>query len=134
MTHTELRDSLLERYPESQLLLKTGEDKAALLAAFPSLPDDYLQFLCEVGSGTIGKGRYAVYSEPLEPSEVFDQPTADGLREVVLIGDDFAGGHEAFSFGSPVAAFGSVDSTSGRFEPGPEDATFSSFIKRFFAD
>ena len=69
----------------------------------------------------------------MEPSFVFDQVTADGLRDVVLIGDDFAGGQEAFQFRNEGTIFGSIDSLSGRFEP-DDDGTFSHFIERWFVE
>jgi hypothetical protein len=133
MTHKELRKYLLDHYPESRLQLMTDERKSALLAEYPKLPSDYLQFLCEVGFGAIGYGRYSVYGGPAEPSFVFDQVTADRLRYVVLIGDDFAGGQEAFQFRSEGTIFGSIDSLSGRFEP-DGDVTFSNFIERWFVE
>lgn len=133
MTLNELRKYLVDQYPESTLQLMTEERKAALLVEYPKLPRDYVQFLCEVGFGTIGHGRYSVYGAPVEPSFVFDQVTADGLRDVVLIGDDFAGGQEALLFGNEGAVFGSIDSLSGRFEP-DDDGTFSHFIERWFVE
>ena len=131
MTHNYLRKYLVDRYPESTLQLMTDDRKTALLAEYPKLPSDYVQFLCEVGFGAIGDGRYSVYGGPVEPSFVFDQVTADGLRDVVLIGDDFAGGQEAFQFQNEGTIFGSIDSLSGRFEP-DGDGTFSNFIERWF--
>lgn len=133
MTHNELREFLANHYPESTLQLMTGEQSASLLSEFPNLPSDYVQFLSEVGFGTIGDSRYSVYSGPVKPSFVFDQVTADGLLNVVLIGDDFAGGQEALRFEDAGAVFGSVDSLSGRFEPSSDD-TFSSFITHWFVE
>jgi hypothetical protein len=131
MTHDELRKHLLEHYPESKLQLLPEERRAALVAKYPMLPGNYVQFLCEVGFGTIGDSRYSVYGGAIDPSEVFDRSTAEGLHDVVLIGDDFAGGQEAFRLRPPVTAFGSVD-TNGCFEPDTENPTFSSFIKSWF--
>lgn len=133
MTHNELRKYLVDHYPESTLQLITDERKAALLADYPKLPSDYVQFLCEVGFGAIGDARYSIYGGPVEPSFVFDQFTADGLRDVVLIGDDLAGGQEAFQFRNEGTIFGSVDSLSGCFEP-DDDGTFSKFIERWFVE
>lgn len=130
MNLAELRLHLLENYPESQLELLSEDMKHALLARHPELPADYIQFLCEVGWGTIGDGRYSVYSAPIAPSFVFDPVTAKSLENVVLIGDDFAGGQEAFCFGKMGVVFGSVDGLDGRFEP--TDETFSAFIQRWF--
>lgn len=108
----------------------TEEKRGTLVARHPELPADYIRFLCEVGWGTIGDGRYSVYSAPVEPSFVFDPVTAEILNSVVLVGDDFAGGQEAFRFEMKGVVFGSVDSLDGRFEPAGE--TFSEFIQRWF--
>lgn len=130
MTHAELRRYLLANYPKSRLELLTEEKRGTLVARHPELPSDYIQFLREVGWGTIGDGRYSVYSAPVEPSFVFDPVTAESLDSVVLVGDDFAGGQEAFRFEMNGVVFGSVDSLDGRFEPASE--TFSEFIQRWF--
>jgi hypothetical protein len=130
MTHAELRRYLLANYPESRLELLTEEKKSTLVARHPELPADYIQFLREVGWGTIGNGRYSVYSAPVEPSFVFDPVTVESLDNLVLIGDDFAGGQEAFRFEKKGVVFGSVDSLGGRFEPASE--TFTEFIQRWF--
>ena len=132
MTHNELREHLVGHYPESTLKLMTDDQRTALLNEFPGLPSDYVQFLSEVGSGTIGDSRYSIYGGPMEPSFIFDQITAAGLQDVVLIGDDFAGGHEAIRFEDSGAVFGTVDSLDGRFEP-DEGETFTSFIVSWFA-
>ncbi|SFE22402.1 hypothetical protein [Paracidovorax konjaci] len=130
MTHAELRQYLLAHYPESRLELLTEDERGTLVARHPELPADYIQFLREVGWGTIGDGRYSVYRAPVEPSFVFDPVTAESLGNVVLIGDDFAGGQEAFRFERKSVAFGSVDSLDGRF--GLVGETFSEFIQRWF--
>ena len=130
MTHAELRRYLLANYPESRLELLTEEKGDALLARYPGLPADYIRFLREVGSGTIGDGSYSIYGAPIEPSFVFDPVTAERLDNVLLIGDDFAGGQEALRFEGKGVVFGSVDSLDGHFGPGSE--TFSEFIQRWF--
>jgi hypothetical protein len=134
MTRNELHKYLLEHHPESKLRLMSGDSAAALVAKYPMLPSDYVAFLCEVGSGTVGDSRYSVYGGPMDPSEVFDRETADGLSDVVLIGDDFAGGHEAYRFEASAAVFGNVDSASGHFEPHAKDSTFSGFIESWFVE
>lgn len=131
MTHAELRRYLLKNYPKSRLELLTKEKRDALLVRHPKLPEDYVEFLCEVGWGTIGDGQYSVYSAPAELSFIYDPVTAESLGDVVLIGDDFAGGQEALRFGEEGAIFGSVDSLHGRFEPS-DGETFSKFIQSWF--
>lgn len=131
MTHAELRIYLLKNYPSSRLELLTKEKGDALLVRHPKLPEDYVKFLYEVGWGTIGDGQYSVYSAPAEPSFIYDPVTAESLGDLVLIGDDFAGGQEAIRFEEEGAVFGSVDSLDGRFEPSGTE-TFSKFIQSWF--
>jgi len=130
MNHAELRRYLLANYPDSRLELLTDDKRKTLLARHPELPSDYIQFLSEVGWGTIGNGRYSIYSAPIEPSFIFDPVTAKSLDKVVLVGDDFAGGQEALRLERNGFVFGSVDSLDGRFEPSGD--TFSEFIQNWF--
>jgi hypothetical protein len=131
MTYDELRTYLLKHYPESKLQLLPEERRVALVAKHPMLPGSYVQFLCEVGFGTIGDSLYSVYGGAMDPSDVIDRSTAEDLHDVVLIGDDFAGGQEAFHLQPPSAVFGSID-INGHFEPDTENPTFSDFIKGWF--
>lgn len=63
---------------------------ARLRAAHPGLPPGYLDFVGNVGFGELGEASFMLYGGLLAPDEVFGD-TPDGLRDVLLFGDDFAG-------------------------------------------
>ena len=63
---------------------------AALRAAHPSLPDDYLAYLAAIGFGSLGDSSFMIYSGPISTEDVYGQ-VPEGMQDVVLIGDDFAG-------------------------------------------
>jgi len=75
-----------------------------------------LEFLRFIGAGCIGDSRYAIYHGPVEPDFIFDQETAQGLGNVVLLGDDFAGTHEAYLWSDGIAISGSIDASHPKFE------------------
>lgn len=91
-----IRAKLLEKFPKSRLTQLSAEEKEKLIASYPGLPDSYWNFLTEIGWGSIGDGNYSVYSCPFEPEEIFGEEGAKELPDVLLVGDDFSGGHEAF--------------------------------------
>jgi hypothetical protein len=53
------------------------------------------EFFTQFGFGRIGDSAYMIY-DLLSPTEIWDAETAAPLDGVVLIGDDFAGTHEAY--------------------------------------
>lgn len=60
----------------------------ALLAAYPALPLDYIEYLRNVGWGETTSGRM-IYSGPVAPQEVY--PDLLDRSDIVLLGDDFQG-------------------------------------------
>jgi hypothetical protein len=58
---------------------------------FPALPDDYIEFLTDVGTGSFGDSMYALYSGPVPPDDIYDEQTASKMGSLLLFGDDFAG-------------------------------------------
>jgi hypothetical protein len=62
----------------------------SLRREFPELPVPYSNFLLNVGAGGI-RGRFQVYESPMDPDEVYDPETAEGLEGVILFGDDYRG-------------------------------------------
>jgi hypothetical protein len=124
MTPQQLRDHILKTYPKSRLNLLGADQRNSILAQTPWLPWVYLSFLEQVGSGVIGDARYSIYQGPVEPDFIFDEETARSLGKVVLIGDDFAGTHEAFAWSEEVAHFGYVDSSRPKFEAHTQGGLF----------
>ena len=62
-----------------------------LRSKYSFLPDEYAQYLAEVGWGEVAG--FMFYSGPVELQDIFDEETAEASARVILIGDDMAGGH-----------------------------------------
>ena len=101
-----------------------------LTGQFPDVPAHLIDFFSQIGCGSIGDSMYMIYGL-IEPEEIFDKETAAGLQGVVLIGDDFAGHHEAYDRRSRWT-FGSVRSGGG-FQRHVKYRTFIDFIEEWFA-
>ena len=72
--------------------------KARLLQeSFPSIPDDYLAFLEEIGAGDIGNSAFMLYDGLVEPHEVFGDRA--GMEGILLFGDDYHGYCAGFDSG-----------------------------------
>ena len=63
----------------------------SIRAQYPSVPEDYLDYLREVGYGDVGGGSYMIYSGLLQSDEIYDPETAEDLSRVAFFGDDFGG-------------------------------------------
>jgi hypothetical protein len=121
-----LRDAILASHPKSRLKPMTANAMKRLLAEHPKMPAHLRDFFAKVGCGSIGDSQYMIY--PLiEPSDVFDPETAAGLEGVVLVGDDFAGTHEAYDTRGRSWRFGSIGS-GGKFRPCDKPKDFVAFI------
>ncbi|WP_046173469.1 hypothetical protein [Domibacillus indicus] len=57
----------------------------------PGMPQDYLDFLEEVGYGSVGDGCFMFYGGLLEAEELFDTEENPELDGVLLLGDNFSG-------------------------------------------
>lgn len=95
-------------------------------ARYPGLPDDYLDFLVEVGSGDLGE--FQLYSGPVPAPEMYPSGTG-ALAEVLLVGDDFQGYCFGFDRASgfrlvEVSPCGEVDATV--------ESAFGTFVRAIF--
>jgi hypothetical protein len=73
-------------------LTPVSASKLALLRElYPEAPEDYLDFLSELGFGLLGAGAYMIYEGLLTPDEIYDPETADALGNILLFGDDLQG-------------------------------------------
>lgn len=70
--------------------------RARVMRDYPDLPEDYLDFLTQVGCGSIGNSQYMVYGGPMTPSEIWDEAKAATLKDVVLVGDDLGFGFDGY--------------------------------------
>lgn len=58
---------------------------------YPGLPEEYLKFLEQVGSGEIGEAVYVIYNGVLVADEIYDETTAKDLNSILIFGDDMQG-------------------------------------------
>lgn len=59
---------------------------------FPGIPEDYLDYLTEVGWGDFRESQYMVYSGLVNPDDIFDPVAVSKLtKKVLCFGDNFSG-------------------------------------------
>ena len=126
-----LRDALLTRHPESKLDPLTPAQMKRLLSRHPKMPAHLRDFFRQVGCGCIGDSCYSIYP-PIDPSEIFDRKTAAGLKGVVLVGDDFAGTHDAYDTRGRWWRFGQVGD-GGTFQPSNKPKNLVALVSEWFA-
>lgn len=126
----DLKLRLIERFPDSKLQLATASSVASLEALYPDIPDDYVRFLLEVGYGSIGQCRFMIYSGPVKPRDIYDEETAESLKGLLLIGDDFSGYCVGYATESGWT-IGEVNQ-NGVFRPLRNISSFSKFVENRF--
>jgi hypothetical protein len=82
-------DDLLGRTELARLKPCSTEEITAIAKRHPSIPDEYTDFLAEIGTGDIGPGTFMLYSGLVEPKELLGS-ALEGPR-VLAFGDDFKG-------------------------------------------
>ncbi len=80
-----------ESTPSSNLDKVRAEDIQELKASYPGIPDDYLEFLRRIGAGSILNSSYAIYTGPVEPSDIFGKHDATWPKDLLVFGDNFSG-------------------------------------------
>ena len=88
---TELKKRIAHYAPESRLTLLSVDERLKLKSDYPCLPNDYFEYLENIGYGPVGKMSFSIYSGPVETDEIFDQQTADEISHILLFGDDYSG-------------------------------------------
>ncbi len=126
-----IRDVIRERFPESRLKPLTEKQLIAVKRRHPKVPAQVLEFFKVVGCGSIGASRYMIYGL-IDAVEVFGQGSAADLDGIVLIGDDFAGHHEAYDTNSKWR-FGTMGG-SGRFQPHTVYSDFLDGLRKRLAE
>ena len=61
-----------------------------LRSGHPTMPDDYEDFLRELGAGQVGSASFMIYDGLVDPDTVFGSRGAE-IRRLLLFGDDFQG-------------------------------------------
>jgi hypothetical protein len=86
-----LRRDLLARHAQSDLTPMSAAQVRRQWSKHPNAPADFLAFLRVVGKGSIGRMEFMIYGAPQEPAFIYGGAVGEKLKNVVLIGDDFAG-------------------------------------------
>jgi hypothetical protein len=97
-----------------------------LRARHPGIPEDYLEFLTEVGWGTFGEVYFSVYSGPIDAEDVYDPETAARFKTLLILGDDCAGCNIAFD---TMRSWAIVEIESATMEVDLVAKTFEEFIR-----
>jgi hypothetical protein len=105
----------------------TGDQLAALRTDFPGIPEDYLEYLAEIGWGTFGASLFVVYEGPISPEDMYDPVTAARFKSLWLIGDDYSGYNIAFD---TKRSWSIVGIDSANMEVNRVAKTFESFIRK----
>ena len=81
----------LQKFKDLRPVAPTKNQK--LRDEFGSLPADWVDFLVEVGAGTVGPapGAFKLYAGLVEPDDIYDAARAATLSDILLFGDDFQG-------------------------------------------
>ena len=82
--YSDLRARLSESGTLNRLTPVTSADADAIKQEWPGIPPDYLDFLVEIGYGTLGQDCYNIYGGPIRPDEVYDSQTATTLGDLLL--------------------------------------------------
>lgn len=76
------------------------ERLAKLRRETPAMPEQFFEFLRDVGYGGIGSSSYMIYDGLVEPWEVYSEEDAAEFEGILLFGDDFAGWNAGFDMAS----------------------------------
>ena len=111
--------------PKSLVKLSSAE-AARVEELYPTLPDDYLRFMREIGHGNLGN--IIIYAAPMDPGKIYPNVRTDALQGLILFGDDMQG----YCYGFDLRDAGRVVEIDPRgmidrtIEPG-----FMDFLKSF---
>ncbi|WP_199153383.1 SMI1/KNR4 family protein [Chromobacterium sp. ASV23] len=93
-----LYDDLLSRKGTGTPFDKLAQlpaEQAPILSPKLALPQDYISFLLEIGSGELGAAAYMLYASLVEPEEIYGE-AHEGLDSIFIFGDDFQGFNTGF--------------------------------------
>ena len=81
--------------PYDSLAQATIIGAAYTASTMAGAPQDFIDFLMEIGFGEFGNAAYMLYDGLVEPSEIYGDSVL-GLEDVLLFGDDFQGFNTGF--------------------------------------
>jgi hypothetical protein len=68
-----------------------------IIEKHPGVPADYIEYLEEIGYGSIGDNYFMVYGGLVEASEIYDESKTEKLKDIVFWGDYYNGHSIGFS-------------------------------------
>jgi hypothetical protein len=75
----------------------TKDEINSIIKEHPGVPDDYIEFLEEIGYGDIGENYFMLYGGLVEASVIYDETKAEKLKDIVFLGDYYDGHNIGFS-------------------------------------
>lgn len=102
-----------------------GRKVAGIRRRYPGIPEDYLQYLKEVGPGSFLNCWFMVYSGFIEPSFIFGDDLTHLDESILCFGDNFSG--DAYAFDRRTWKIVEIDHVSR--EVGKVKGTFGEFIR-----
>lgn len=118
-----------ENEEENHRLKRFNQDEInQLRQKYIGIPNDFLDYLAQVGAGSLNRCRYMIYGDLLKPSDIFNLEDVEEFEnQNLLFGDDFAGNPAGFLVSEHwrVAEILHEDLTVSEI-----DLTFSQFIRQ----
>lgn len=106
--------------------------------AAEGVPEDYLDFLREIGHGSVGVNGFAFYGGLVEVDEIMghlydDEDSRPELKDILLFGDNYSGDPVGFltTDGWALVEIWHDDDLSVHYR---EEQSFVEFVKALFAD
>lgn len=75
-----------------------GQDAMQLKVQFRDVPEEYVQFLLDIGYGHFGNCLFSLYPGLMEPSEFYPDDVLNEMDGLMVFGADFNGTSYAFDF------------------------------------
>lgn len=90
-------NSVADPEENNRLIKFNPEEINRLREEYRDLPDEYSDYLLQVGSGSLNRCRYIIYGDLLKPSNIFNIEDIERLENhILLFGDDFTGNPAGF--------------------------------------
>lgn len=94
--YNDLFDLMIKTELSHDLERLDKEEIQTLRNEFEGIPEDYLDFLHELGWGNIGDSLYKLYSGPVDPESIYGDDLEEYLKSILLFGDDYTGVNSGF--------------------------------------
>ncbi len=119
---------LVEKYSKLKMKLVTPANIKLLVEYFGEMPSDYVEFLSNVGYGTIGEDYLQIYGGPEPALSIYGGDTE--FEDIVIVVDDFAG----FCLGYTVKDWSLVEVDSGDMKIVEVPGSFTDYLEKWIRD